>query len=75
MVIDIIIVINNKLQIPNNKQFPMTKITNSKQKMHHYSTYLVSVIEISDLEFICNLVLVYWDFSEKYQKRFIECQN
>jgi len=43
---------NLKPQIPKNKQFPMTKIPNSKP---------VLVIEYWSLGFICNLVLEIWN--------------
>ena len=45
----------------------MTKNSNSKQKrVSEFTILLVSVIGISDFEFICNLVLEYWYFSGKY---------
>ncbi len=38
----------------------MTKNTNSKQRYDiEYTHYFVSVIEILNFEFVCNLVLVY----------------
>jgi hypothetical protein len=46
----------------------MTKNTNSKQKSD--SSDFVSVIEISNLEFIWNLMLVIWDFAAKYKTIF-----
>jgi hypothetical protein len=69
---------NNKSQITNYKQYPITKITNSKQRFHNEQLAqvdqnaksilsVVLVIEISYFEFICNLVLVFWDFC-KIQK-------
>ena len=46
----------------------MTKNTNSKQRYDiEYKQYFVSVIEILNFEFICNLVLVYW-FLDKMQR-------
>jgi len=39
----------NKLQITNHKQYPMTKYQNPKGVK---KSFLVSVIEISNLEFV-----------------------
>ena len=44
---------NSKSQITNNKQITMTKIQNTEP---------VSVIEYWNLKFVCNLVLVIWNF-------------
>jgi len=57
---------NNKMQITNNKQYPMTKITNSKHSgITESADWLVSVIGILNLVIIWNLVLVYWCFVTK----------
>ena len=54
---------NNKIQISNNKQYPMTKISNSKHsRTAEYTNDFVSDIGILNLLFIWNLVLVYWCF-------------
>jgi hypothetical protein len=54
---------NHKYQITNNKQYPMTKNTNSKHNgTTEYTDSLVSDIGILNLLFIWNLVLVYWCF-------------
>jgi hypothetical protein len=53
----------------------MTKNSNSKQRrVSEFTDLLVSVIGISDFEFICNLVLVYWYFTVKC-KTMILCET
>jgi len=59
--------LNNKSQITNHKQITMTKIQNPK--LRSYTPFcgsslqdFVLVIVYWNLRFICNLVLVIWDF-------------
>ena len=49
----------------------MTKITNPKQCIGENSSYHVLVIEISNFEFICDLMLVIWNLPEtrKYESQ------
>ena len=57
-------IVNPKSQNTNIKQIPMTKIRNPK---------LVLVIEYLNLKFICNLVLVIWDFKLPFYRSRNDC--